>query len=126
MAKVIMFEPGMQRVQRLASDAAFGAAKEVAQEIKDTVGVDEGDLKRSVRARKLKHDSRVYIGTEHWYFHEYGVEPHLIRARGKKVLVTRERIVLGKQVNHPGHRAYMPIRRAFFKRRNMATLLIAE
>lgn len=124
MAVVIMFEPGLKRIDNMTLDMAHEAAKQVAREIRMKVGVETGDLKRSVYARKLKRSARVYIGTDHWYYHEFGVEPHIIRASTKKVLADGRRKVYGTVVNHPGHRAYRPIRSSFYKRRGIATLMI--
>lgn len=120
MAVVFMYEPGMQRLEGITNDQAYEITKEIAQEIRQNVHFDEGDLRRSVRARKLARSSRVYIGTDHWYFHEYGVKPHRIRVKTAKVLANwKTRQTFGRAVNHPGHRAYRPIRRAFYKKRVM-------
>lgn len=126
MAKVIMFEPGLRHMENMTADMAHEAAKLTAADIRANINNDTGAMSRSVRVRKLKRSSRVYIGTDHWYYNEYGVEPHLIKVRYKRALVTKTGRFLGKQVNHPGHKAYMPIRRAFYQKRSAATLLIAE
>lgn len=125
MAMVIMYEPGMRKMEAMSLQMAYSAAQVTADDIRMNVGVETGALKRSVRARKLKRSARVYIGTDHWFYHEYGVEPHIIRATTAKVLASN-RTVFGKVVNHPGHRAYMPVRRAFYKRRSAAQLMIPE
>lgn len=118
MAVVLIYEPGMMRLEDASLDVTYELVKEVAAEIRNNVHVDSGDLRESVRPRKLKTSGRVYIGTDHWWYHEFGVEPHIIRVKFAKVLYnSKTRQAFGKMVNHPGHRAYRPIRRAFYKKR---------
>lgn len=138
MALLIMFEPGMERIDNITGDAAYEACKEIAADIRRNMAPHRktGALSRSVRARKSKNGGRVYVGTDHWHFIEYGVEPHPIAAHGgpftpgPKVLVNKnypgKKRFLGKNVIHPGFHAYMPIRKAFYKKRSMATLVIAD
>lgn len=122
MAVVVMFEPGMRRIDRKALDMAHEGSKEIAADIRKNIRsgghVETGAMLRSVRVRKFAKSSRVYIGTDHWYYIEYGVEPHTIRARNKKVMRNpKTGIFYGKRVDHPGHRAYRPVRRAFYQKR---------
>lgn len=120
MAVVIMYEPGMRRIDRHALDMAHEGSKEIAADIRKNLAnnVDTGELLRSVRVRKLAKSSRVYIGTDHWAYIEYGTEPHIIRVKFARVLRNpKTGQVFGKKVNHPGHRAYRPIRRAFYQKR---------
>ncbi len=120
MAVVIMYEPGLRRIDRRALDMAHEGSKEIASDIRDNLRphIDTGALYRSVRVRKLAKSSRVYIGTDHWPFIEYGTEPHIIRVKFARVLRNpRSGQIFGTKVNHPGHRAYRPIRRAFYKKR---------
>src|ERR1044072_6193926 len=98
MAKVVMFEPGMKRMGNMSEKAAHSAAIQIAREIRENVGVDTGALRESVRPRKLRRSSRVYVGTDHWYYHEYGVEPHIIRTSTKKVLADNGVKIYGKTV----------------------------
>jgi len=125
MAKVIMFEPGLRHLENITKDMAHEAAKLIAADIRSNINNDTGAMSRSVRVRKLKSSSGVYIGTDHWYYNEYGVEPHWIQANApKRVMRSKKGRWLGRGVMHPGHQAYMPIRRAFFQKRPAATLLI--
>ena len=127
MAAVVMFEPGMKRIDSKARNAAHEATKRIAAEARIYTPVLTGAMRRSYRVRKTANGSRLYVGTNHWWYVEYGTEPHLITtalrsmrqltpAGGKKWF--------GKIVNHPGATASRPIRRAFYKKRSMATLLI--
>jgi hypothetical protein len=122
MAVVIMYEPGMRRIDRLALDMAHEGSKEIAADIRKNIRsgghVVTGALVRSVYVRKLAKSSRVYIGTDHWYFIEYGVEAHVITVKYKRVLSRNVRgTVYGKKADHPGHRAFRPVRRAFYQKR---------
>lgn len=135
MALVIMYEPGMQRIDDITEDAAYEACKEIAADIRDILRPHRktGALSRSVRPRKSAGGGRVYIGTDHWYFIEYGVEPHGISASGPpgpKVLVNHnypgKRRFLGRSVEHPGFSSIMPVRKAFFRKRSMASLVIPD
>lgn len=138
MALLIMFEPGMERIDDITADAAYEACKEIAADIRRNMAPHRktGALSRSVRARKSKNGGRVYVGTDHWHFIEYGVDAHGISASGgpfspgPKVLVNHnypgKKRFLGKHVLHPGFHAYMPIRKAFYQKRSMATLVIAD
>lgn len=135
MALVIMFEPGMQHIDHITEDAAFEACKEIAADARSYTPVKTGAMRRSIRARRSKGGGRVYVGTDHWYYIEYGVEPHIIQTRrashgldtGPKVLADRERRkFFGSIVQHPGVNARMPLRRAFFQKRSMAELVIED
>lgn len=77
--------------------------------------VRTGQLLGSVR----QEGTRVYIGTDHWHFIEYGTAPHTIRPKVKKALWWID-ISTGHPVshaNHPGTREYAPMRRALYKKR---------
>lgn len=124
MARVVLYEPGMQRVQERAVDLAHMATDLIYLDVLSTVPVDTGALFRSVRRKHLKRSGQVWIGTDHWFFIEYGVKPHIIRTRTKRTLANPDtRTMFGRRVNHPGHRAYMPMRRALYQRRFIKVVL---
>lgn len=136
MALVVMYEPGMQRIDRKAESAAFQACKDIAAEARVYTPVLTGAMRRSIRARRTKGGGRVYVGTDHWYFIEYGVDPHIIKVKNygtpmaKKSLARKQAGAktkfFGALVIHPGVRAVRPLRRAFYKKRSMATLVIPD
>lgn len=137
MALVIMYEPGMEHIDHITKDAAHQACKEIAQDARRYTPVLTGAMRRSIRARRTKNGSRVYVGTDHWYYIEYGVEPHIITVQNigtpaaKKSLVRRggngiKKKFFGTWVIHPGVNARMPLRRAFFQKRSMAKLVIED
>lgn len=118
-----MYEPGMALVQERAVDLAHMATDLIYLDVLATVPVDTGALFRSVRREHLRKSGRVWIGTNHWFFIEYGVKPHIIRTRVKRTLANANtRQMFGQRVNHPGHPAYMPMRRALYKRRFVRVL----
>lgn len=135
MALVVMYEPGMQHIDNMTAEAAYEACKEIASDARSYTPVKTGAMRRSIRARRTKGGGRVYVGTDHWYYIEYGVKPHVIQPRrytlginhGPKVLADKERRkFFGSLVLHPGVNSRMPIRRAFFQKRSMASLVIDD
>lgn len=132
MALVIMYEPGMHHFEEIAEDAAYQACKEVASDIRANLAPHRktGALSRSVRARKTKGGGRVYIGTDHWHYVEYGTVQHWVWTSTKRSMMFVDahgkKHFLGRSVHHPGATAVRPIRRAFFKRRSMASLMIPD
>jgi hypothetical protein len=120
--------PGYELRAKLA---AAGPVHNVAQDIADDVRgnirsdglVKTGALLRSVRVRRRANgDSYISIGTDHWWFVEYGTAPHVmiappghvftfVKPNGERVFTTR--------INHPGNRAYRIVRRAVYKKRRM-------
>ena len=122
MPRVIMWEPGLEKMDRAALEMAHEGSKEIAADIRSNIRngghVESGNLLRSVHVRKFNKSSRVFIGTDHWAYIEYGVPPHIIRVRNARVMRNpKTRIVYGKRVDHPGHKAYRPVRRAFYQKR---------
>lgn len=114
----VVMVPGWQAKVRgpmldLQHDIADQVAGDARQNIIDGGHVDTGDLLGSIR----QEGTRVLIGTDHWHPIEYGAPAHVIRPNVKQALwwVGAEHPV-GK-VNHPGNRAYQPMRRALFKER---------
>lgn len=133
MALVVMYEPGMEHIDNLVEGASYEACKEIADDIRSILRPHRrtGEMARSVRARKTKGGGRVYVGTDHWQYVEYGTEMHLIWSHGPYSMVNRvdyakPRAFGRGPVEHPGATAVRPIRRAFYKRRSMAELVIAD
>lgn len=132
MALVIMYEPGMERIDDIAEDASYEACKEIADDIRNILRPHRrtGAMARSVRARKTKKGGRVYVGTDHWPYVEYGTEMHIIASQGDYGMINRVDYIkpryFGRLVEHPGATAIRPIRRAFFKKRSMASLVIPD
>jgi hypothetical protein len=75
--------------------------------------VDTGDLLMSVR----QEGTRVYVGTDHWHFLEYGTSPHPIYPVVKQALWWEGLAHPVPRVSHPGNREYAFMRRAIHKKR---------
>jgi len=120
--------PGYElRAKLAAAGPIHNVAQDIADDIRSNIRsaglVKTGALLRSVRVRKRANgDSRVSIGTDHWWFPEYGTAPHVmiappghvftfVKPNGERVFTTR--------INHPGNRAYRVVRRAVYKKRRM-------
>lgn len=71
-----------------------------------------GALLASVRSEKTINGGRVYIGTDHWPFIEYGTKPHIINPKVKQALWWDGAPFPVRRVRHPGTREYAPMRRA--------------
>ena len=90
---------------------------EVLQDVRgNIVGdglIDTGAMLASVR----QEGNRVYVGTDHWHFLEYGTSPHVITPNTKQALWWPDAAHPVKRVNHPGNREYAFMRRALYKKR---------
>jgi hypothetical protein len=75
--------------------------------------IDTGDMLGSVR----QEGTRVYVGTDHWHFLEYGTRPHSIYPNVKRALWWEDLAHPVGHVNHPGNREYAFMRRAIHKKR---------
>lgn len=92
-------------------------AEEVRHDVRRNIAadglIDTGALYNSVRREGI----RVYIGTDHWHFIEYGTRPHVITPSTKQALWWPGAAHPVKWVLHPGNREYAPMRRALFTKR---------
>lgn len=129
MALVIMYEPGMERVDHKVKKASYEACKQIAAEARRYTPVLTGAMRRSIRARETKSGGRVYVGTDHWMYVEYGTVHHWISTWKRSLMyidLYGGKHFLGRSTLHPGAYARRPIRRAFFKKRSMAELVIPD
>lgn len=125
MAVVKMSPVGINRIRDRALDFGHNVAKLVLIDVLDTIPIDTGAMLRSTRITRHRTgapiwigSSRVWVGTDHWRFTEYGVPPHHIIARRKKALANKKTgQIFGKEVNHPGIKPVAYMRRALYKRR---------
>lgn len=104
--------------QRPLRNVANDIADDTRGNIRGSGNVVTGAYLRSVKVRPTYNGWRVWVGTDHWHFIEYGTKPHLIRARSGGVLASNTR-VFGSVVRHPGTRAYANVRRAAHKKRSL-------
>jgi hypothetical protein len=120
MAVRVVMVPGWDRkVMRAAEPKiALLALRVEANAMGNIVGgghVVTGALVGSVRTTRegLAH-YRVWIGTDHWHYIEYGTRSHIIRPRGPYRLrfVQHGQLRYAWSVRHPGNREYAVMRRA--------------
>jgi hypothetical protein len=120
MATVVM-APGWEKKVLLAADPVI--ARVTARKMVEVKGnivagrhVVTGALLSSVRMSRagLAH-YRVWIGTDHWQYVEYGAAPHMIYPRGPWPLrfTIGPRQITTWSVSHPGNPEYAVVRRAF-------------
>lgn len=121
MARVrVVFTPGWEKRILAEADRMVGrVARRVATRAVSNIvrggHVKTGALLGSVHTRRFRVAwYRVYIGTDHWPYIEYGTRPHIITPRGRGPLVFQGRrgIVVTRFVRHPGNREYAVMRRA--------------
>lgn len=85
-----------------------GRAQRLSALAKAQVGVDTGDLKRSIHYKIVRNgnDLIARVGSEDRkaLMHHNGTRPHIIRARKAQALRFKQhgKIVYAKVVNHPG------------------------
>lgn len=91
--KVVIFPWFEQWARGEAGPLLREIAREFARAAKRRTPVKTGKLRRSVESR----GNKVFIGTDHWDFIEYGTRPHKI-------------MVNDRVIRHPGHRAFAPMR----------------
>lgn len=92
-------------------------AGEVLQDVRANILADGLVRTGAMLATVRQEGTRVYIGTDHWHFIEYGTRPHLIRPNVKRALWWEELSHPISHANHPGTREYAPMRRALYKKR---------
>lgn len=128
--RLVMDPVGMARLREKAGDFAHTAAKMILMDIYGDVPIDTGAVLRSLRLERRRwnngrrHSTRIWVGTKHWAYTEYGTPPHKIRAIRRTYLRNpKTGQVFGTEVNHPGIREMAWIRRNFYKRRVIVRLL---
>jgi len=120
MATRVVMVPGWEeRVDQASMPTIWHITEEVEDDAKRYANVDTGEMKASIRHRKLRRSGQVWIGTDHWHFIEYGTRPHVITPNKKEALWWEGAAHPVKRVNHPGTRAYRPMRRALYQRRTV-------
>jgi hypothetical protein len=114
----VVMVPGWQAKTRAAADPKLvDITSDVAMSARGNIirgnHYDTGDLLDSIRQVGRK----VFIGTDHWHFIEYGTRPHVIRPATKRALYWPGADHPVAYVNHPGNPPYAPMRRALETRR---------
>lgn len=63
---------GVARLGRVAPEVVRQVTEAVADDARRFVPVDTGDLKSTIEPEHLGRTGRVWVGTDHWIFPEYG------------------------------------------------------
>jgi hypothetical protein len=96
------FEPdraGFEEIELLGDGLITRLGAQIAEDVRRYCpGGPAGDLGLSVEPTQ----TRVYIGTDHWYPHEYGSPPHVIEPQGKEALAWPGAEHPVARVHHPG------------------------
>jgi hypothetical protein len=120
---VVMFEPGMEKVENRAEALAHAVTEAVYEDSVRFCPVDTTTLARSIRREKLRRKGRVWVGTNYWAAQEYGAVPHVIMPKGlpggKKALWWPGLPHPVGKVNHPGNAAQPFMRPALYRRRQV-------
>lgn len=126
MARVVMAPGYATKVRNASANHVHKLARAIAADIRKNIRAGKHvitrALVRSVRVRRRKFDTQVYIGTDHWWYIEYGTHPRVMIAGPGEVfrfVKPNGEIVFTKRIRHPGNRAYRVVRRAVFKRRTL-------
>jgi len=126
---VVPYMPGILQLERRVNRVGNAVLDAVYRDIIRKVPVNTrnspgpmGALKRSVRMRQaatLKEDGRIYVGTDHWHFVEYGTRPHMIYPRYKQALYWPGAGFPRARVHHPGATANPFMRSSVYKKRKI-------
>ncbi len=112
---IVVMAPGWEeRVKIEGTPRMHGVVDEVERACRKNLAhhVHSGELLASLRSTKTVNGGRVWIGTDHWQYVEYGTRPHVINPRVKQALWWVGAPHPVRRVRHPGTREYAPMRRA--------------
>jgi len=133
--RLVMNPAGMAWIWRKAGDFAHTTAKYILRDIIDDIPIDTGEMLRSLRLERTRMvyrpSTRIWVGTDHWAFTEYGVRPHIIRSKkpGKALAIPSRALAIPSralaipgvifdfEVHHPGVKAVAYMRRNLYKKR---------
>lgn len=125
--KFVPYPPGMGQLRVRVQNVGAAFTEAVFRDAVDNAPFAEGDLSRSIRStwNHINLRGRVYVGTDHWRFPEYGARgPHPIDPRYKKALfwfAKKNSIGLTHPISrvtkHPGNSAEPYMRPAIWKKR---------
>jgi hypothetical protein len=121
--KVTFREPGISLFEEKIDEVHKAVAEAVEYDARRLAPKKTGALAASIRARKSStRRYRVYVGTDHWRFMEYGVRPHQITPRRKRALYWDGAPHPMSVVNHPGTLGQPFMRPALYHKRTMFRL----
>lgn len=113
-----MYEPGLLQLNNQVSEVRESVTEDIARDARRYAPKDTGEMASTIRVVHSVKSSRVIVGSNHWYFVEYGTGAHPIKAVRRKVLANKEKgEFYGKTVLHPGTPQNPFMRRAIYQRR---------
>lgn len=126
MTTVVPYPPGLGRLRVRVQNVGEAFTKAVYLDAIENAPLAEGDLVASIRKtwNHINLRGRVYVGTDHWRFPEYGAKPHPIDPRYKNALFwfpKKNSYGLTHPINrvtkHPGNLPEPYMRPAIWKKR---------
>lgn len=113
-----MFEPGLLELEHQVNEVRHHVAKAVRDDARRYAPVKTGAMRATIHhTQHSRRTDRVYVGTGHWHYMEYGTLPHIIRPKKKKALFWAGADHPVKEVKHPGTPEFAFMRRALYQRR---------
>lgn len=128
MPTVIVMDPkGVAAIENRISNVGDAVLDAVYRDVRNSAPIKvrnspgpAGALKASIRKTStggIGGIRRVYAGTDHWHFVEYGTRPHIIDPRRKQALWWPGAGFPRKRVHHPGATANPFMRSSLYKTR---------
>jgi hypothetical protein len=116
--------PGAEAHLNAARDRMLAhLGREIAADAQRYAPSDSGALRASIHADPPAGGHvRVWVGTDHWQFTEFGTRPHTITPKRKKALSWPGGAHPVHQVRHPGQPALAYMRRATYQTRSVRGL----
>lgn len=106
------------RIDAIVDRVLANVAEDIASDARQLAPSDTGALRASIQAGPASGgEVRVWVGTDHWQFPEFGTAAHDITPRSKQALSWPGGSHPTKRVRHPGTPAVAFMRRATYKRR---------
>ena len=129
---IVPFLPGIygleSRINRVGNEVLDAIYRDMSRKapvkVRNSPG-PAGALKRSIRKRPaafVQQSRRIYVGTDHWHFVEYGTKPHMIYPRYKQALYWPGAGYPRARVHHPGATANPFIRSSVYRSRQIRVI----
>jgi hypothetical protein len=112
---IVVMSPGwVEKIKKEGTPALHQMVNQVERAAGNNLRshIQSGALISSLHSTKNINGGKVWIGTDHWHYIEYGTKRHVIRPRHKKALWWVGAEHPYAKVRHPGTHAYAPMMRA--------------
>lgn len=118
--KVVHHTTGYEAIERIVVNVGDAVAKAVAQDAEDAAPIKTGALVSSILVvRASKYTWFVRVGTDHWWYQEYGARPHgpILPVKKKALWWPGLSHPIARVELHPGNKAQPFMRPAIYQRR---------